>query len=299
MQNYYKLIHESSFSTQEGGWETYNTSDVTSSLEDGRYNIVVKKSPYLWTQSERSAFVVDNFRLSVTAQFNPTSSRSSQCGVFFRHDQGTEYGFYITRGGYYGLFVKTDFPWYPIVNWHVSSCINPIGNNRIVVEAQDDLIVIKVNGGELIRVRDNTTNTGYVGLCAGNPLSSTWLEVQFTKYLLEYNPVIALPRRLAGPCEGYNSVTRSTCRQMAKYYAYGPTLGDWGLENMKMARFCVEHLPRCRYCKAVIASNRGCTCEEAIEEECRREMCEADQNAMDDFYDMFPDDDALRAYLDD
>ena len=150
---------------------TKSTPDVERFVENGQFNLLIKKPKYVgWsecTTAEYSDFVVEADAAQVAGPDN------NIYGVLFRYDLGGDdfYVFAITGDGFYTLNIDGAKHTEPdvIVDWTESSAINKgQQTNHIKVVAVGNNIEYYVNDQLLGQAQDTRLTKGTVGFFAGS-----------------------------------------------------------------------------------------------------------------------------------
>jgi hypothetical protein len=184
-----KLIYESDFRVASSQWEEAEYPDGKAFRKDNFYHIQVPKGRY-----ERyfyTGYSLSDFSVSVDAQFLPTSDKEAQCGIVFKvaesklKSKDDYYRFSISRTGMYALHVFSDGEWDTIADYTKSDIVKTSGEfNTLIVQVQESMIELGLNGLPLRNLQDDRLPTGKIGLFVASVTENMLAEARFQNFRL-------------------------------------------------------------------------------------------------------------------
>lgn len=157
------------FSSQTGGWMTYEDSLSFAGYEHSGFLLMTDVPNYqIWSVPGL------NFRdtqVFVEAR-KIDGTNDNLFGVLCRYqDESNYYAFVISSDGYYGIYRRLNGQLALIDQVHMdfSTVIHQgDGANQVQIVCLGDQLVLTVNDEKLIQVRDDALNYGDIGLIAGS-----------------------------------------------------------------------------------------------------------------------------------
>jgi len=157
------------FSNNSNHWELYESADGSAvAFFQGGILVLLNAG-----QSEMLTTAAGEFsdsKINVTAE-KISGSNNNMYGIICRYlNDKNYYGFLITADGYYGIFKVLDGN-YQLLNAENLQYSDQIrqgeSTNQLEVICRDNQLEIKVNGSEILSVKDQSFLSGKTGLFAG------------------------------------------------------------------------------------------------------------------------------------
>jgi hypothetical protein len=174
------------FDYDNGIWYTGKGSDEDItwdySITDGKYIVAVSsiQSIFHWNYVTDETLV--DFYYSIEVKKNKSPDKTSY-GLVFRHNQEGLYYFYINATGkLYGVLKYSESTWKQLMYWSSVEKIDPIGSNQLSVLAQGYQFTLFINGEEVNSFKDDTFDSGMVGLGFDLYQAGEYLELEFDNF---------------------------------------------------------------------------------------------------------------------
>ncbi|HLF26593.1 MAG TPA: tetratricopeptide repeat protein [Anaerolineae bacterium] len=212
------ILYQEDFSDPTSGWSSYVDADYTTDYFDGGYRINVTTDNYtVWSHPgltfSDAQIEVDAARIGGPA--------TGEYGIVCRYQDGDNfYVLKVTGDGYYGITLRQNGEWIPLVDWQTSDAILQGEGvvNRIRADCSGSQLALYVNEQLLAETQDTEFTSGDIGLLAGT-FEEVGVDVQFDNLVVRQPGVggrppaldsdILLQEDFADPSSGWARTTET------------------------------------------------------------------------------------------
>jgi hypothetical protein len=160
------------FRRDENHWPVTSNSDMTYSIRNRAYQLLVKTANWLGFafSEELEGQIITDFLVEVDVA-HVSGPLNAEYGLLFHYQDGDNFYLYAISGiGTYSLWRKADGEWTTLIDWTESDLIDSEedATNRLGLLVEDAQITLLINDQLLAQVEDEAPFSGTVGLIAGS-----------------------------------------------------------------------------------------------------------------------------------